>query len=255
MDMQDKEFDELFRSKLDAFEQEPSDNVWPEISAALASSKRRKRSTAWLSVAASVVVLATFGTIYIGKKNVVIIHPTGKSESAKLNAAIVPAGPVSPPSVAAVPKQTAAPLKASGFARVRSSSQPALIIAQKSDTAPKQPAPIGNNNTQLAANPAREQVIISNPVVPGNDVPLAVKSTADLQFSAKAGQLANAQKQQADAKDSSAVKRRHKIHNFAEVVDKIDKRKDKLIVFSSDDENDARITGVNLGMAKTKKGE
>ena len=29
MDMQDKEFDELFRSKLDEFEAEPSGNVWP----------------------------------------------------------------------------------------------------------------------------------------------------------------------------------------------------------------------------------
>ena len=31
MDMQDNEFDELFRSKLDEFEMEPSAKVWPGI--------------------------------------------------------------------------------------------------------------------------------------------------------------------------------------------------------------------------------
>ena len=42
MDMQDKEFDELFRAKLDGFEAEPSANVWPGIADELDSNKRRK---------------------------------------------------------------------------------------------------------------------------------------------------------------------------------------------------------------------
>src|SRR5580698_7427927 len=68
MDMQDKDFDELFRAKLDGFETEPSANVWPGIAGGLDSSKRRRSLAPWLSIAASIVVLAGAGLFFIPKK-------------------------------------------------------------------------------------------------------------------------------------------------------------------------------------------
>jgi hypothetical protein len=53
--------------------------------------------------------------------------------------------------------------------------------------------------------------------------------------------------------------RKHGIRNFGDIVNlvvaKVDKRKDKVIEFSDDDEDGSSITGINLGVIKVKKGE
>ena len=57
MNMQDKEFDDLFRSKLDDFEMEPTAQVWINIDAEM-DGKKRKRSVFFsLRIAASVILL------------------------------------------------------------------------------------------------------------------------------------------------------------------------------------------------------
>src|ERR1700743_2412059 len=68
MNMQDNEFDDLFRSRLDKLEVEPSAEVWQNIDAEL-DGKRRKRSIfPMLSIAASIIVLITAGILFIPKK-------------------------------------------------------------------------------------------------------------------------------------------------------------------------------------------
>ena len=127
--------------------------------------------------------------------------------------------------------------------------------SSKSPVTPERSMPV---STTPDTQPTFAPVVVANAQVP-DDVQLSVKSAADIKFNTRADPLADRQPA-FDKKDSVAtVKRKHKIHNFGDlvnlVVDKLDKRKDKLIVFSSDDENDERITGVNLGIAKAKKGE
>ena len=70
MNMQDKEFDDLFRSKLDNFELEPSAQVWQNIDNELSGRKRRSIFPI-LSIAASVLILLTAGILFIPKKGVV----------------------------------------------------------------------------------------------------------------------------------------------------------------------------------------
>ena len=51
--------------------------------------------------------------------------------------------------------------------------------------------------------------------------------------------------------------KKHKIRSLGDVfnvmISAVDKRKDKIIEFSNTDEDDATITGVNLGIIKVKK--
>ena len=68
MDIQDREFDELLRSKLDGFEAQPSAKVWPGISDGLDSATRRKTILPWLTIAASIAVLIGMGVLFMLKK-------------------------------------------------------------------------------------------------------------------------------------------------------------------------------------------
>ena len=115
MDMQDKELDELFRSKLDDFEQEPSARVWPGISAGLVATKRRTALVSWLSIAASILVLAMIGVVYLKQKPVESGKGDGKRSIAKITTTKVaaPAAAVSPSSAQIIQNVTSVtPVKA-----------------------------------------------------------------------------------------------------------------------------------------------
>jgi hypothetical protein len=84
MEMQDKEFDDLFRSKLDGFEVKPSVGVWDNIALDLSAGKRKKILLPFLSIAASIIVLVSAGILFIPQKqNVISKHPV-KNKTAKI---------------------------------------------------------------------------------------------------------------------------------------------------------------------------
>jgi len=77
MDMQDREFDDVFRNKLDGFEAEPSAKVWMGIDATLDEKSRKKAIMPWLSIAASIIVLLSAGILFIPKKTSTQHHGEG----------------------------------------------------------------------------------------------------------------------------------------------------------------------------------
>src|ERR1700744_2449261 len=66
--MQDREFDDLFRSKLDNFEMEPSAQVWQNIDAELDGKKRKGGLFTLLGIAASIIMLIGAGILFLPKK-------------------------------------------------------------------------------------------------------------------------------------------------------------------------------------------
>src|ERR1700761_7748044 len=79
MKMQDKEFDGLFRSKLDELEVEPSANLWGDIDAELSSGKRKKLLVI-LSMAATLIILCTAALIFMQKD---VVKPVKHNNIAK----------------------------------------------------------------------------------------------------------------------------------------------------------------------------
>ncbi|MGZ3999543.1 MAG: hypothetical protein ACXVIY_02890, partial [Mucilaginibacter sp.] len=75
--MQDREFDDVFRNKLDGFEAEPSAKVWVGIDATLDEKSRKKAIMPWLSIAASIIVLVSAGILFIPKKTSTKHHTEG----------------------------------------------------------------------------------------------------------------------------------------------------------------------------------
>jgi hypothetical protein len=266
MEMQDNEFDDLFRSKLEGFEAEPSANVWAGIDAELNGKRPKKILMPFLSAAASIIVLVGAGLFFIPQKQPVNNYHTIKKGGAKS----------AQPVIAVAPKKNnlnATALKPKPVAGHHTTTASAgniagLIPAKALNSIPAKNAPeIIEQNTQAKTDD--QLVIVSTPqklndlnkaVVPDDSTPLAVKQTADISatFIPKPVAL-TAQVPVINNSVTAPVRANHKIHNLGgllnAVVAKVDKRNDKIIVFGEGDDDDSNVTGVNLGIIKIKKGE
>ena len=241
--MQDKEFDDIFGAKLNNIEIEPSAQAWAGINAELNGGKRKKILVSILSIAASMVVLITAGLLFISQNgNTVIVKP------AKNNLAH---NAVNIPTVKPNVKAAAAP----GIKTIKAENvNPAnglLVIHQvkKMELAAKPTQKMASATGEIAAiQPVGQPVLaavsqrpadIIKPVVPDVATPLSVKQMvpADIPDSLSNPGLAIAQ--QGDKADASAKKRR--VCSLGDlmnrVIEKVDKRKDKIIVFSDGDDD------------------
>ncbi|HZY38020.1 MAG TPA: hypothetical protein VFE53_15290 [Mucilaginibacter sp.] len=259
--MQDKELDEVFRSKLDGFETEPSANVWPGISDELDSKNRRKTLVPWLSIAASIVVLAGVGLFFIPKKANTGTKPEGKNPITVITHPAIKTPPVA--TQYQVPGGANTPVKLKHepeIARLENKHAINTGTVKAVDTVKEPAKTIINDDHQMIANIQAKSTPPIKPVVPDVAVKLAANPTIDQStgLAVKPDKLA-AQNLADNKKDSVLVKRRHKIRNFGDlvnlVVDKLDKRQDKVIQFADDEDGDSHLTGVNLGIVKIKKGE
>jgi hypothetical protein len=258
MKMQDKEFDELFRAKLDALEIEPSAAVWPVIAGKINSAKRRRTLTPYLSAAASVIILVAASLFFIPGK--VKVQPigigskhVGKTRS-KLNnqSAIVTNNNSEEIDITDKPGETGMAVNQGAKRPYRELSKKNL--AKTSPSIPDRPEPDGNPSAAFIA-PKQEAV---KPTVPDAGTQLIVKQpiTETTGFMTKPG-IEPVQLPIYNKENAEPFKAKHKIRSLGGlinmVVAKVDKRKDKIIEFSENDDDGANITGVNLGIFKIKK--
>lgn len=260
MEMQDKEFDDLFRSKLDGFEVGPSAHVWPGIVGELTAGKRKKLLLPFLSVAASIAVLVTAGVLFIPQKInapaksnvktktipalvqraanalavikrqpvVLVSKSTGKlntSITAKTNApgAMQPITQV----IAAVNSQVAKPI----VTTTKSKKQSLEELTQKGAIT----ALVPDSSTQIVIKHSMQisPAFITNPAIAAVQLPVAGKQ------------------------DVLPVKTSRKVHSIGHFINSlvatVDKRQDKFIEFTDIDDEGSVLTGVNLGFVKIKK--
>jgi hypothetical protein len=252
MDMQDREFDKIFREKLDCFESEPSAGVWPGIVSGLNGNKRRNTPVWTLRIAASIIVLIAAGVLFFPKK-----REQGQGHTAKqLRAAIIQRSPVPVMEQGTVKPKTSAddldkqhemavgnaPAHLSKIALLAAGaivSGPAVDIRQTETTTPPENRPemlsavAPDDRTQIEAKqmPDNQAAFVNKPVSAAIQMPVATANIAP-------------------------VKTAHKIRSFGDLVNvvvaKIDKRKDKVIEFSDDDDGSS-VTAVNLGIIKIRR--
>jgi hypothetical protein len=268
MDMQDKELDELFGAKLYSFEAEPSKRVWPAIAAGLAAGKRRHLFLPTLSIAASILVLVAAGILLNPTKETVVQKPNTGGGLVK-----VPVKPVAPPITNPRAVQTA--LQPNGAANL-----PVGAIAKTRQKPIHQNENLNNNSTStalvtplvIASQPEKrvEQntlAIVQQPLLGANittvpDTSAGAMPAIMLPHSDRSAIIANipvgaTQLPLAGVKNITAVKTRHKIHNLGDLLNlaiaTVDKRKDKIIEFTNNEDDGSMITAVNLGILKTKR--
>ena len=249
--MHDKEFDNVFSTKLNDFEVEPSKAVWQGINDGLGNNNRKK-VLPFLGIAASIIVLIAAGVVFLTQKTV---NPRVVKNKVAVNhpAKITPATITIKPQHAAVPVQAIAVVavtKPEHIEKGTITQEPLRHYVQTQQQAPVQPqqqqvlasANVPKNSVIKSVVMDTANTIAAVPVVrPQVDKPAAI--TATIPTTEKIAEAPTTKK--------------HRIHTFGDmlnvVIAAVDKRKDKVIEFSNTDGDESSITGINLGIIKIKK--
>lgn len=254
MDMQDKEFDRLFNSKLENFELEPSSMVWENIAGELHGKKAKRSITPYLSIAASIIILASIGLLFSNQAEDTFVKPVKRGKVvAKINKAETSDNNTKS-TVVMAPEITKEPAN-----EVETLSKHRLFIAPKVVVDEPVNQVITKTNDQAKTDPITiNQPALSLPV-PAQKEPVMVVPDKETSLS-----VIIADKQQVETISTETltetmktpVKKRG-IHSLGgligALVAKVDKREDKLIEFTESDDNGSTITGLNLGLIKIKK--
>jgi cytoskeletal protein RodZ len=254
MKMQDKEFDDIFRSHLENFEAEPSERVWTGIDDELDSSRRRKLWIPILRAAAVLIVLATAGVIVIQQRETIVPKPGNKPALAINHPAVI-----LKPAIAEPGKQTE-PIKKETLQPINSIAK--VIIAKKGST------PAITNQASIAKVKPQEQVEqsqlltianvpsaidIKQAVVPDDTVPLTIKSPDPALSNDQVKPTLIAQVPVADP--SARQVRRRGIHSFGDLVNlvAIKVEKQKAASALDDDDDDSAVAKINRGIQRLKR--
>jgi len=255
MNMQDNELDKLFRSKLGGLEMQPSAHIWDNINASLGQEKKRSW-TPVLSIAATLLVMLSVGTWFlldkpakveqgqvanrINKTNTVKqTQPEDKAETPALKSDVQPETIATQPvnNIAAIKHQVTLKPEATNISKVE------LVKDAVPSSESNQPAQV------LAAIPTNT---VPNAVVP--EMTLSAK-TIDIEPTAL--KSVNPVVPTVVMAQQPEKKKKRGIHSLGgiinAVVSAVDKREDKFIEFTETDEDNANITGLNLGLIKVKK--
>jgi hypothetical protein len=248
MDMQDKEFDQLFSAKLDNFEAEPTGQVWDGIVEGLDGKRRYKMLVPYLSIAASIIVLAAAGILFIPQKTTVNPRHPDKNNIAKTTQPVSAAPVIKPDTLKAQPQNAAQqPAVVNSIAVVKHvkpvdiavNKNPAPVVVEAQIPVKQQEQPV------LAAVQQKQDVI--NPVLPDNSISLATKPAL----------TANALTANNKPDDAAVAKPKRKAHGIGgllnAVIATVDKRKDKLIEFTDSDDDETNVMSINLGAFKSKR--
>jgi hypothetical protein len=260
MNMQDKEFDDLFRAKLDNFETEPSAQVWQNIDAELNGKKSGRGIGFILSIAASVIVLITAGILFIPQKGVVKHDHPDSNQVVVNNLKPTVVKPENTSVAATVAKKAEQAAVAQTPAKFANSSHQTKIIGSPVTpevqntlaVAKGEPVEQAEQPALASATVSKQEPIVLDPV----NVNPAIKQSVDNSAISLPVQPVLASTD-VPAKATKQVVKKHGIHNFGDLVNlvvaKVDKRKDKVIEFTDNDDDESTITGVHLGAIRIKK--
>jgi len=282
MSMQDKDMDELFRSKLDNLEVEPTGRVWNGIIVELNGAQQKETLIPLMRIAAGIILFTAVGLLFMlknnkpgnnqannriyGKQHTVKQLDKGETETTDENV-------TDPVQTKQEARQIAAEtvkqaqinqgrLAKTGDNITVNKQQLAVIktkhhtiknAQQIENTASENQEVLSPERENLAALSANDNKIMQSvvpdesltaikPVIPGADDFKTINKVASIQLPA--------------TKTTKAPVKKHGIRSFGDlinvVVAKVDKRQDKLIVFSDTDDDESTITGINLGFVKVK---
>jgi hypothetical protein len=258
MAMQDKEFDDVFRSKLNVFEAEPTGQVWDGIVEGLDDKRRYHTFLPYLSIAASIIVLIAAGILFIPQKTQDISKHPDKIAVAKTT---------QPVSIAPTVKADTFKVQHQNFITPATSAINRTARVKAVKTAPV--IQVKNINhvivPESALKPAEQPVLAAvqqkreeiTPAVPDMNTSLVTKPAVGetLTFTTKPALLASTIPSM-DKQGFTPVKTKRKAHGISgllnAVIAAVDKRQDKFIEFTDSDDNETNVMSINLKALKSK---
>lgn len=256
--MQDKDIDHLFSTGLEHLEVEPTPKVWDSIVVELDHKKKSSSLMPLIRIAASVTIFLAAGLFFL-LKNYKLPIDQPKDDLVKNRPVIDPVKPVMDQTKALVIKESLkpaiTPVQKHSLSRIVNDadnySYRLTAVAQTQEVIAEQKHGYAREDQQLLAAVTTTQVVVDHPVVP--DEQLNIKGNITETDGVKtpvtvAGVDLPAAKPQA---------KKHGIRSLGDlinvVVARVDKRENKIIEFTNTTDDEAELTGLNLGIVRVKK--
>ena len=252
----DKEFDELFHSKLDNFEAVPSAGVWAAIAGELHTGKPKRLWVSLLSIAASIVVLLSAALLFIPHQTKPTRKPLVQNKIIK-----VKQGLNTPVIAKNTGKQSIKPKaeKKEPLQSIANNSIKRYHLSEHETVKNNHGKFIQSDLTEpagLTASVQQKKPELTAPAAAVQELKMPDEHHVIEKISEKPI-LAAVPPPVINHPVTEEVKPKHKIKSFGDLVNvvmaRVDKRKDKLIEFTDTDDDQSNITGINLGILKIKK--
>ncbi len=232
--MSDKDLDQLFKQRFDAFETEPAATVWNGIAHQLDGKKAKKKGypVFWMAAASIVIVISAGLWFY---RPVEVIKLQGKADTEM-----------------AVNKPEEALLKPRDNVSSAVIEKVNVLLPAKQELAQAKPIEIKKNQApahQENADKRDEQLIAKNNAI------VSVKQDTKIlsQHNVQPALVAKADDSDFRTPDQDTPPKRIRsiggLLNF--VIAQVDKREDKIIEFKDGDEG-SEVSGINLGLVQFK---
>lgn len=244
--IQDKDFDQLFKDRFEDAEIQPSAGLWSNINKEIAPQKKRTSPIRWMAAASVVVTLSLL--LFFNKAEKIQLH--GKAAIASTYTE--PLVPIVEDSKDPIRKSDSA-VKATEPSTIESHQRPE---AQKSLVAMQ---PLRSPSHLYDVEPEVKLLETALPIsaeLPEVEVTLASSGNAD----GTIGPATAIKEESAGIKEESseamlaAQPVRNRIRNAGDllnfVVDKLDKREEKILQFETDEDDNSSLIAINIGPFK-----
>lgn len=237
--MQDKEFDQLFKDRFEGAEVEPSAGLWGNIAGQLEPKRKRRSTVYWWSAAA--VILLTVG---IG-----LLRPETEKIRLQAKSDIAGAEVVLNDTVSVPEGQVLTSRAAAGDQDTMNVSTP-LVIAPRYDAAEEKNSLLAVQPNTMDSRPdiKKPEVLTVENAEP-KDKTVAVNEVMIANADLPADNSAEVTTE-ASAPEHKGIRNVGDLVNF--VVNKVDKRENKIVQFDTDDDNSSLVS-LNLGIIRFNK--
>ncbi|MDQ0637772.1 hypothetical protein QF042_001337 [Pedobacter sp. W3I1] len=244
--IQDKDFDQLFKDAFADAEVTPSRDLWSNIESEIAPKKKRIIPIYWLS-AAAVLLIATIGVLVYQQKDATKSDKQLASNTVEKTKPVVQTPVVKDSATVVVePIENIAPILPVNTKPVND------LVKTKAKQDVK---PVEKLNIVTAPVMQKQETVIAQVEEPKKDIKTKIEE-AILQPKEEAIIVANPTAVKIDEPINDNEQSSKGIRNVGDVVNlivnKMDKRKDKLIQFRTDDD-DSSLASINIGPFKIGK--
>lgn len=243
--MQDKDFDNLFKDKFMDAEIEPSANLWNNIKQELEPKRKRVFPIYW--VAAACVLIAVAGLVLTQEKKTVRLY--GKAgvlaKTEDVNTTVQES--LQPQENTVVKEDYREPVAKANFQLASNKQQSDEVIKNiQPDLQPKE---------NIERLPVKPLDVMPYDVTKSETVAIANTGNTNPVNQEMIAQVDHAKTQSTDlTEETENTQGKKGFRNVGDVInyviDKVDKRENKLIKFNTDDDDNSSIIGINIGFVK-----
>ncbi|MES2455155.1 MAG: hypothetical protein V4594_06435 [Bacteroidota bacterium] len=235
--MQDKDFDQLFKDKFEDAEIQPAPGLWEQIAVELEPKRKKGMPVYWMSAAA--VVLVTLGVTLLAPKPeekirlqaaenaAVVVAPATVEGGSSADAAGVSNGTLA---TASTPLVIAPRLSKEEIKNSLVDVQPQESVRHPVNNQPQETVIAAVTEPQKTTEPVKE-VVYANADIP-------VENTTNVAT-------------EAPQPEHRGIRNVGDLVNF--VVNRVDKRENKIVQFDTDEDDNSSLVSLNLGIIKIGK--